>query len=311
MKLIVIGHLCLDRFENQETFSSGSDEFRWGGIFFSLATLANIVEDALICPVFGVGEEEYEPLVHRLRRYSNVDTSGIFRLPGATNRVTLIYENTEKRVECSESIAPPIPFEKIEAFLPADGALVNMISGYDLTLDTLNKLRMMTQLQNTYIHLDLHSLTLGIDAQHRRFPQPIENWRRWCYLADTVQMNEEEATALPMEYLPEEDLVKQILSLGLRGCIVTRGSRGATGWAQDHKRIQRIDIPPVKMERIVDPTGCGDVFAAAFFYHFSKHHSVATAAKFANRIAAFNATYIGSDGIDIISQARKEIEVTG
>jgi len=92
---------------------------------------------------------------------------------------------------------------------------------------------------------------------------------------------------------------------------VTRGSRGVTGWAQDHKKIQRIDIPPVEMERIVDPTGCGDVFAAAFFYHFSRHHQVAAAAKFANRIAAFNATYIGSDGIDAISQARKEIEVTG
>jgi sugar/nucleoside kinase (ribokinase family) len=307
MKFLVLGHICVDIFDQNLTPSApiGDGEIRWGGIFFSLATLANLAEDATICPVFGVGEKEYAPLLERLRRYTNVDPSGIYRLAEPTNTVYLLYQDGEQRVECSRSIAPPIPLDRIEAFLPVDAVLVNMISGFDLTLDTLSELRVRTQTNGTLLHLDLHSLTLGIDEEFRRFRQPLETWRRWCYLADTVQMNEEEAKALPLEYLQEEDLVKQILSLGLHGCIITRGAHGATVWSQDHKRIMRTDLSPISVPQKIDSTGCGDVFAAAFCYHFAAHQKVALAAEYANHIAAMNVAYVGSDGIDTLAEARR------
>ncbi len=281
---------------------------RWGGIFFSLATLANLAEDALIYPVFGVAERVYEPFLERMRRYPNVDTSGIYQMPGPANEVFLLYEGTDRRVECSKHIAPPIPFEKIQSYLGVDAILVNMISGFDITLETLTAIRMHTQENNALLHLDLHSLTLGIDEENRRFHRPLETWRRWCYHADTVQMNEEEAKVLPLEYLQEEDLIKQILSLGLRGIVFTRGERGATAWKQDHKNISRHDFPAFPVKNIVDPTGCGDVFAAAFCYHLGSHRDPATAAEFANRVAAINVGHVGSDGIDLISQMRKGVE---
>ena len=121
-------------------------------------------------------------------------------------------------------------------------------------------------------------------------------------------MNEEEAKVLPLEYLQEEGLAKQILSLGLRGFVLTRGARGVTAWAQEHKKISRSDFPPVPVENKVDPTGGGDVFAAAFCYHIARSHDVPAAADFANRIAAMNVGYVGSDGIDTISETRKRVE---
>ena len=308
-KFLVIGHLCVDVFGERESPAAGKTDggIRWGGIFFSLVTLANLAEDAIIFPIFGVGTEEYEPLLERLRRYSNVDPSGIFSLPGPTNTVYLLSQNDEQRVECSKSIAPSIPLQHIEPHLPADAILVNMISGFDLTLETLSSLRMATQSNQTLLHLDIHSLTLGVDNQNRRFRRPLETWRRWCYLADTVQMNEVEAKALPLEYLQEEDLAKQVLSLGLRACVLTRGVHGVSVWSQDHKKISRADLPAAPIEQRVDPTGCGDVFAAAFCYHLAHHHDVAAAAVFANQIAALNVAYTGSDGIDSISEARKHL----
>lgn len=310
MKFLVLGHLCVDVFGDQKGTRPADvgPDIRWGGIFFSLATLANLADDGLIYPVFGVGEKEYDLFLERLRRYPNVDPSGIYRLPGPTNQVTLFYQNSERRIECSKCIAPPIPLERIKPYLPVDAILVNMISGFDVELDTLSSLRMLTQGAGTYLHLDIHSLTLGIDSKQQRFPRPVETWRRWCYLADTVQMNEEEAKVLALEYLPEEDLVKQILSLGLRGCVITRASRGATAWAQDQKKISRQDIPPTQVQRVVDPTGCGDVFAAAFLYHCAKHQNVFAAAEFGNRIAAMNLTYKGSDEIDNLAQFGKMTE---
>ena len=81
-----------------------------------------------------------------------------------------------------------------------------------------------------------------------------------------------------------------------------------SAWAQQQKKIRRQDIPAVTVEQMVDPTGCGDVFAAAFCYHFAHHRDVVTAADFANRIAAINVTYTGSERIDTISRIRKETE---
>jgi ribokinase len=120
-------------------------------------------------------------------------------------------------------------------------------------------------------------------------------------------MNEEEAKALPLEYLAEEDLAKQILSLGLRGLLITRGARGVTAWKQEHKKISRTDIPAVRIDSARDATGCGDVFAAAFCYHFVKDQNVTAAARFASRVAAANVAYVGSDGIDTIAETLRQV----
>lgn len=309
MKILVVGHLCIDTFANRGNARAGrpNDDIRWGGIFFSLAAMANVAQDAEIFPIFGIGTKEYEPFLKRIEHYENVNASGLYRLPGPTNHVYLEYTDEEKRIECSRSIAPSIPIQCVEPYLPADAILVNMVSGFDVTLDTLNRLRMLTQTNHTLIHLDVHSLTLGIDETFHRSHRPLEMWRRWCYLADTVQMNEEEAKALPLEHLQEEDLAKQILSLGLRALLITRGARGVTAWRQEHKKISRTDIPAVSIEAARDATGCGDVFAAAFCYHFVKDQNVTAAARFAGRVAAANVVYIGSDGIDSIPETLKRL----
>ena len=48
----------------------------------------------------------------------------------------------------------------------------------------------------------------------------------------------------------------------VKGLIVTRGAAGSTIFAGG----QRIEIPCVKAEEVVDPTGCGDAYRAALLY---------------------------------------------
>ncbi len=47
----------------------------------------------------------------------------------------------------------------------------------------------------------------------------------------------------------------------------------------------------------VDPTGAGDVFAAAFLTHLSQHHDPAQAVNFANCVASFSVEQAGIEGI--------------
>ena len=300
MNILVIGHPCFDVIQHP----NGEETESYGGIYYSVAALANLADEhTSILPVFPIGENEYDRYIKELSRYPAVDTSGIYPHKGPSNKVRLVYADTNTRVECSKNIFPPIPFPTVQRFLSrADGILVNMISGFDLELETLDYIRMAVRDRHVPIHLDVHSLTLGIDQEHRRSRRPLPVWRRWCFMIETIQMNEEEAAGLTPDHLDERNLALQLLALGGRGFIITRGERGATVYGQEHKHVKRHDLPPASASKVVDPTGSGDVFGAAFSCRYFQTRDVLGAAAFANEVAGLSIEFAGPGGLDEIRQ---------
>jgi adenosine kinase len=307
MKVVVIGHLCLDVIQHP----GGTETKGYGGIFFSVAALANLLPHSdTVAPVFGVGKDDYDALIARLREYPNVDTDGIYRFPGPSNQVHLYYEDNCERVECSKHISEPIPLRKIRAHLDADLIFVNMISGVDITLETLDEIRMDVRERHTPVYLDVHSLTLGINADFSRFHRPVELWRRWLFMIHAAQMNEQEAAVLTPEHLDETTLAKHTLSLNTNVLNITRGERGCTTFVDEHKHLHRFDIGGIDVKETIDPTGCGDVFAAAYCARYMKSNDVFSSAQFANRVAARKAAMSGSGQIDLLSSFRLQDEAT-
>lgn len=302
MKITVAGHLCLDVIHHPD----GSETQSYGGIFFSIAALANILPPSdTILPVLGVGKEEYEAFVARLSSYPNVDPGNIFKFAGPTNRVSLHYANTAERVECSRNISEPIPIKRLRSVAAdSDMILVNMISGHDITIETMDELRMEARENHTPIYLDVHSLTLGIGDDFTRFHRPVELWRRWLFMLHTVQMNEREAAILSHPPLSEDDLAKHTLALNTKVLIITRGDRGCTAFVDEKKHIHRTDFPTTSPEGAVDPTGCGDVFSAAYCAHLMHGGDVLEAVRFANSVATFKAGQHGSQEIDSLAKFR-------
>jgi sugar/nucleoside kinase (ribokinase family) len=96
-----------------------------------------------------------------------------------------------------------------------------------------------------------------------------------------------------------------VLDLGVEGFTITRASQGATLFYRDSDHFHTFDIEAIHPERAVDPTGCGDVFAAAFCYRYATTRSVLDAAEFANRVAAIKSTFSGLGLIDTISEQLK------
>jgi len=297
MTITVIGHLCKDVLHLP---SAGSEE-GFGGIMYSVLTLANLMNGRdVLQPVFGVGQADYDPVMEILKQYKQVDTSGIFRMKGQTNQVQLFYDAGPpgSRIECSRNISPPIPYTRIKPFLDADGILINMISGFDITLETLDYIRMETRERRVPIYFDFHSLTLGIDEEFKRFRRPLTDWRRWCFMHHSIQMSESEALGLTAERYNESTLINHMMPLMVSALIITRGSRGATLITQDiHKKLTRHEIPGVSHGAVVDPTGCGDVFGASYLYQLLKSRDSLEAALFANKAAALKATFGGIDGL--------------
>jgi sugar/nucleoside kinase (ribokinase family) len=302
MKFLVVGHLCLDVIHPLDAPEAQS----YGGIYYAVATLATVTHgNDTVIPVFGVNRTDYAPLIAHLKnKFPNVETAGIYHFDEPTNSVHLFYKNTETRIECSKDISKPIPFGRLKAFLNVDGILVNMISGFDITLETLDEIRLAVRERNVTIHFDYHSLTLGVKTNHERFRRPVSDWRRWAFMIDTVQMNEEELAGLPLETTGEQQTVGHLLTLGVKGLVVTRGARGASVFYNEHKKVVRKDIEGLNVERPRDATGCGDVFGAAFHLQYVKTKNLLAAAEFANRLAAMKATLLGSESIETLSDHR-------
>lgn len=81
--------------------------------------------------------------------------------------------------------------------------------------------------------------------------------------------------------------------------MVTDGAAGARlFWNGDSRRFR----PPAVTE--VDPTGAGDVFAAAFFARMLNTRDPWEAVRFANRMAAISVTRSGLLGVPTMEEAR-------
>jgi sugar/nucleoside kinase (ribokinase family) len=300
MNIAVIGHICRDIIRAPKGGPSAKNKAeQWGGIYYALLTLANLLKaNDTIVPIFGVGKADYADLIERLSAYPNIVTKAIYALPGPTNTVHLSYEESaENRVECSAHISPPIPFGLIKPYLDVDGILINMISGFDLSLETLDQIRMEVRNDGTPIHFDFHSLTLGVDKESNRFRRPLTDWRRWCFMLNSVQLGEHEALGLTSERYDEPNLINQLMPLMVSNLLITRGSRGVTLIRRKQKKLNRHDVPGNTLSSNADPTGCGDVFGAAFLYRLIQSKDPPAAAEFANRVAAVKTTFQGAEGI--------------
>jgi adenosine kinase len=297
MKITVIGHIAKDIFHFRRENGEEEIQEHWGGILNSVLALANLIgKDDVVVPVFGVGESDYDEVLTLLSGWNQIETKGIYRLKGASNRVHYFPSARDGIVECSKDLAPPIPFSKIKPHLDTNGVLINMVSGFDLTLETLDFLRMHVREEKIAIHLDVHSLTLGLDQERRRFPRPLTDWRRWCFMINSIQMNEEEARTLSAERFDEETLINHLMSLMVQALVITRGENGATLIVQEHKKFRRFDLPVPRVEKPVSATGYGDVFGAAFFLHAVQTKDYPASVAFANDVAARNASTQGEGG---------------
>lgn len=287
MKLLILGHLSFDVFHTPD----GAEREEPGGILRALGTLSSLAgRGDGFTPVAGVPRKELAAMRERLETMQGVQGDGLFGADTPVHRVHYYYQNERDYVACTRDLAPPIPFAKIKSNLDVHGILINMVSGVDITLDTLDEIRMAVRHESIPVHLDVHNLTLGVNERDERFRRPLADWRRWAFMIDTIQMNEEEIGGLTVEGMDEERVVGHLLMLGVKGVLVTRGANGVSVFVNEQKKVVRTDIPAPPAEPGVQTVGRGDTFGAAFLYHYIKNHNVLAAAHAAQTNALAGAT---------------------
>ncbi|MFH0930915.1 MAG: carbohydrate kinase family protein, partial [Candidatus Zixiibacteriota bacterium] len=280
------------------TFPDRKSIRSFGGILYNILPLALLApEDFAISPVCNLGSDIYDKMITYLKRLKNVDLSGISRVGEKNNHVHLYYNEKWNKKEILENLVPKIEFHQVEPYLDSDYIQINFISGFDIELETLKKMREKTKAR---IFIDVHSLVLGIKKNGERFFKVPVLWKEYLRIADIVQMNFKEMQILSEKNLDSESKIKkfakEILDLGPEILLVTCGREGVFIYYRKKRELICYRTSSLKLKDAVDPTGCGDVFSSGFVLAYHKTSNAELSSEFANFLAGMKSRFSGIEG---------------
>jgi hypothetical protein len=284
----------------------------WGGIAYALGALdAALPGDWEIVPIMKIGYDRWTQAQDFLRTMTRLSPdAALVEVPYPNNRVELRYFSAERRSEVLSGGVPGWSWLGLKPLLrDLDALYVNMISGFELDLETA---RLLRQHYRGPIYCDLHSLVLAVQPGGLRTLRPLPDVAEWCRCFDIIQVNEDELSMMAPDGLA---LAATALGVGVRCLCVTLGPRGVvyfadTGFdrladlARRHElgpvagaiRTERIPAAPTR-EQKGDPTGCGDVWGATHFSRLLAGATLSDALQAANAAAARNVEHRGATGL--------------
>lgn len=276
MKLLVIGHSVEDHIHQ-----NNEEAVKPGGIYYAALGLSKIIAaDDEVYLATAVQKNNY----HLFSDVYDEINKKYFLWVEEIPKVHLFIHEKGERSECYTHIPKhlEIKYNELNTF---DGILVNMVSGFEISLDQLKEIRKNF---NGLIYFDVHTFSRGFDSNNQRVFRTIENFSEWAKQVDIIQANEHETVTL-FDYDEETKTAKEVLKLGTKYFIVTKGELGVTSYFLESEKLNSIYFPAIKV-KTVNKVGCGDIFGSVFFYNFLKTRDVHWSFKTANFAAGVSAS---------------------
>jgi hypothetical protein len=284
----------------------------WGGITYAYGAFEAALADAWdFVPIVKVGYDLAPKARDFLRDFEKVPADAApIEVPHRNNRVTLHYQSAERRCEKLTGGVPGWSWLGLKPLLAdLDALYVNLISGFELDLETAQLIRAHFR---GPIYCDLHSLLLARQPDGVRTLQPLPDAAAWLRCFDIVQVNEDEMSMMASDPLA---LAAMATAAGVKVLNVTMGRRGvvyvaAPGFekladldrpsiapASGAVRTELVPAAPARDLHAGDPTGCGDVWGATYFSRLLAGDDIRTAMHRAAVFAARNVDHRGATGL--------------
>ena len=273
MKILVIGQSVIDNINTPNLNITQA-----GGIFYTILGLNTIIDKEdeiyLVSSVekksYKYFKEEYDKVNKKYLTWSDI-------IPTVTLN---IYEDKERDEQYS--IINSSLFVKYKDLKNFDAILLNMITGFDITLNQLKKIRANF---SGPIYLDVHSMARRVGENMKREFRTITDFSEWAENVDIIQANENEFNCLA----EVENIPKYILDKGTKYLIKTMGDKGTRVYMKDGKEIKSLFISANRIEEGTT-VGCGDIFGSVFFYNYIKGENLKNIISKSNKSAAFAAS---------------------
>lgn len=265
-----------------------------GGVLYQAAALCGLghrVRLAAQC-----GEDLRGEVEALLSGWPSLVRDGLRFVPGPGNRVELRYsERLKERQEVLRSVVPPLdPAPLLGRLARLDFLLMVFNSGFDIELPDW---RRVARSARCPIWMDIHSLSLAkLVGSHRDYVA-LPQWIDWVEGVTYLQANRQEVACMlgRPERWPERDEIaafaRGAFDQAVRAVFVTMGKDGVLVLTSEETRL----IQAPRADRVVDTTGCGDVFCAGTMHRLAAGAELFEAAAFGVEIAS---RAVGLAGLD-------------
>lgn len=277
MNILVVGQSVVDKIIYNDDFS-----IKPGGIFYSVVAILSQIQPEDKVYLCSTIDKENEQLFKDT--YDKIEKEFLVYV-NSIPHVELVINNVCERNETYSQAAQNLllPVDDLNRF---DGILINMISGFDISLEQLKHIR---KNYSGLIYFDVHSFSRGLDENGHRIFRQITNFDEWAECIDILQANESELLTLS-DQKDETRIVDELFSYGIKQIIITRAERGATVFFRENDSIRKIHKGAL-LVKASNKVGCGDVFGAVYFYNYIKNKNVLLALEQANLFAGVATTY--------------------
>ncbi|HLI09308.1 MAG TPA: PfkB family carbohydrate kinase [Ktedonobacteraceae bacterium] len=138
------------------------------------------------------------------------------------------------------------------------------------------------------------------DADGRVWPTPWKDAEQVLPRLDALILSHDDLLPFANGNRAEADAILTRWSHFVPLLVATDGRHGATLFQQG-----RTEHFPAYSASELDPTGAGDVFAAAFLVHLSRHANPRAAIDFANAVASLSIEHEGISGVPTLEQVQE------
>ncbi|MDH5466433.1 MAG: carbohydrate kinase family protein [Candidatus Aminicenantes bacterium] len=271
----LIGSITYDEI----TYASGDLITGLGGVLYQAAVLCGLEEEVFLHA--HLSEELVDKVERTVENWTTLHKEGILSVSGPGNQVHLHYPKEGERIETLKSVVEPLDPDPILKGLDQMAMLILVInSGLDIQLPDWQRI---VHAASCPVWVDIHSLFLtkwlGVPRKYSYLPE----WKDWVEGISYLQANVKEVASMlghPQTLPSEAELIQfgeAVFDLRVKAVFLTLGKEGVLAL----KPGESFKVAAGQAERVVDTTGCGDVFCGG------------TVVKLASGEDAFEATRFG------------------
>lgn len=295
-RIAIVGPIPRDHIVTHQ----GQQIQKWGCVTHPVIALSVLAgEEIEIIPVSHVRRVDVDNVAEVFKGYAGVNLKHITSENDQGDIISLRFVDVNNRLERQTGFMDPIQPEDFEKLLDCNVFVFIPISDYEISLDTLKYLK---QNSKGTIIFDAHGPTTACLVNGERQRKFWIDRDQWLPYIDVLKMNLEEAHASwfkkeyeSQDFGHEEEVdnemlrafAKHCLALGVKCVYITVDSRGCMAYFYEQGKFREEMIPAVKVENVIDTTGCGDSFAGGVgFGLLQRQNDYIGAARYGNTLGA-------------------------